>query len=366
MIQCPPFAPSSELCEGSWRPRPLRQLWGLVAQCERAMRAMAPQWQAQTASWGEAACLFERLTSPVVWLCQLVAFRSENALPLPEPVIQLLASSVATALKAARVAGLNADFLLTCNFVRISSLWKSMTGMPLATISLLLPRMAAVSSLQGGSSTLLCAARAVDFVLVMSQSSYPELSPLLVLGSCHMATLINKTVAELLDCSVGSTTTRYEAHYAVGLLSCYAAYLSTEIAFSAGQGYRGVPPGSAALRDLLTRPLLRLLHSPLLDTLVALQHVMTRAFPDLQRTWETNEGSSVCLVHLTPASMEPDEMDSQVAMLVGHLLTNNNITIIPLSHVGGSLNTLEPCWWITLIPLEPWLNGTHHSDPPCQ
>ena len=101
-------------------------------------------------------------------------------------------------------------------------------------------------------------------------------------------------------------------------MSYYATHLSTLIHFLASQGCEGAPTGTAPLRDLLARPLLTLLHSPLLDTLVALQHVMTRALPSLQRAWEANEGASICQMHQTPAPAEPDAMESKVAMQVGH------------------------------------------------
>ena len=93
-------------------PRLLRNLWCLTARCERAMREIAPLWRAQKASWGETAFLFERLASPATWLCQLATSMGKDSKPVPEPVLQLLASSVATVLKAARVTGVSADFLL--------------------------------------------------------------------------------------------------------------------------------------------------------------------------------------------------------------------------------------------------------------
>ena len=341
----PPAVPGGEILS----PRILRQLWGLTARCERAMRMIAPHWQAQKARWGEASCLFEDLACPANLLSQSATIMSEGegAKSVPEPVIQLLASSVATFLKAAKAAGIGVDFVLPCNFVNVAAAWQPAARVSPAAISLLIPRMAAasrqqgaqstllgaaraldaisllprmagVSSQQGASPTLLDASRALDATLGLSQHRDPELCPLMVLGSCHTATLVSKMLAELLHCS-GPATTRFDAHYAVGTLSSYAAYLSTEIAFSAGQGCEGAPSCSAQLRDLLTRPLLHLLHSPLLDTLVALQHIMVKKTP-LQQFWESTAGASiVCQRRLT--SIEPDTMDSRTAMMVGHTLT---------------------------------------------
>jgi len=74
----------------------------------------------------------------------LAAVEQENAQQLlPEPVIQLLASSVATVLKAAKVAGIDADFLLPHHFARVPGVWRSMTpGVGAASVSLLLLRIA--------------------------------------------------------------------------------------------------------------------------------------------------------------------------------------------------------------------------------
>ena len=288
------------------------------------MRAIAPHWQAQKASWGEAECLLERLACPASLLCHLAAITSEDtgcgdAQSAPEPVIQLLASSVATILKAAKVTGANADFMLPCHFMNISALWRSTTGALPASISLLLPRMAGTSGQQqGASSKLLSSATAVDSVLTMSECNAPELCSLMVLRSCHMTRLVNISAAELLHCPRLGTT-RYGAHFAAGVISDYAAYLSRDIAFGAGEGYAGAPSGSSQLHDLLARPLLHLLHSPLLDTLVALQHVMIGAVSGLRQQWESTIRASICPLKLcSPPSMEPDTMDSKVVMQVGH------------------------------------------------
>ena len=305
------------------------------------MRAIAPHWQAQKASWGEAVCLFEDLASPAMWLCRLVAaMERENVhQSLPEPVIQLLTSSVATFLKAAKAAGISVDYVLPCDFTNVPAVWRPAARVLPAATSFLLPRMAAASKQQGTPSMLLSAARALDATLGLSQHRDPELCPLMVLGSCHTATLVSKMLAELLHCS-GPATTRFDSHYAVGMLSSYAAYLSTEIAFRADQGYKGAPFGSAQLRDLLARPLLQLLHSPLLDTLAALQHVMVDKIA-LQRVWESSAGASICERHQTLlGSTESDAVVSRTAMQVGHSfdIAGFNIqTLHPPSH-------LLTCW----------------------
>ena len=205
-------------------PALLRQLWGLAVRCEQAIRAIAPCWHAQKASWGEAARLFDRLTSPAIWLGQFATIESNDGRAVPEAVMQLLASSVATILKAAKVdaASINSDFLLPFQFVSVPALRLSTTRMLPAAISLQLPRMA--SSLQGALSALECAARAVESTLALSQYTKSPMNCMMV-GSCHMATLIDRTAAGLLHSSE-TKETRRAAHYAAGRIASHAAHLS--------------------------------------------------------------------------------------------------------------------------------------------
>ena len=317
----PPCVPSAVPGRDVFSPRLLRQLWGLTVRCERAMRAIAPHWHAQKASWGEAGYKFEILASSAHWLCQFAdsVKQHENGQSLPEPVIQLLASSMATILKAARITGVNADYLLPCRFVILPALRQSITGASPATISLLLPRMAGSSNVKGAvsgvSPALFCAVRAMDTALILSQWKGLNICPLAVLGSCHMAALVSRVVAELLG-RPGSATTRHDAHFAFGRLGRYVACISAHIFDGATQICVGDPSALSQMRDLLARPLLHLLHFPLLDTLVALQHVMIRASPSTKKTWET---ASTCQTIPLQALMEADAMDSKVAMQVGHI-----------------------------------------------
>ena len=288
------------------------------------MRAIAPHWQAQKASWGEAADLFERLAAPAIWLCrQLAAIESKNAHSYPEPLIRLLASSAATVLKAARAANITDELKLPWLFAKM--LRESTALRPVQTSFLLIPRMAAgaCGPLQGALPTLCCANRVVASALDLSQCGGPDHYPLLVLGSCHMLNLANKALAVLQHCS-GPTATRRYAHLALGNVSRHSVLLSTLIYNYAARDCKGDPYVSVdELHSLLSSSLCRLLYSPLLDSLVALQHVMTGNFP-LQQLWESSSGASICLAHLPPAMAKPDTMDCKVAMLVSrhrsHLL----------------------------------------------
>ena len=301
------------------------------------MRAIAPRWQAQEASWGEAAVSFERLTTPAIWLCQQFSdAKIEDAPPLPEPLVRLLASSIATVLKAARVAGINDEFKLPWLFVRIPALWQS-AAMPPETTFFLIPRMAGASLLQGASPTLRCASCVVESALDLSHCGGAEHYHLLVLGSCHMVTLLNVVTAVLQRCS-GPTANRHYGHVTLGNISRYAAHLSCLIFDNAMRYCEGGPRVSAEMHSMLSCSLRNLLHSPLLDALVALQHVMVGSFP-VQRHWETSRGASICLTHLPPTSMEADAMDSKVAMQVGHCW----------SHLGICDHVLICCTYNNLV-----------------
>ena len=56
----------------------------------------------------------------------------------------------------------------------------------------------------------------------------------------------------------------------MGSFACVVVRLARQLAT---QGCDAAPLGSSQLRDLLARPLLQLLHSPLLDLLARMQHV---------------------------------------------------------------------------------------------
>ena len=75
------------------------------------------------------------------------------------------------------------------------------------------------------------------------------------------------------------------------------------------------PSPQAELRALLGWMVPSLLDSPLLDFLMVTQHVVVAARPSAQK-WSLTE-AAIPQVHLMPESMDPDALDSKVAMQVG-------------------------------------------------
>ena len=89
--------------------------------------------------------------------------------------------------------------------------------------------------------------------------------------------------------------------------------------------------GFAQLRDLLSRPLLQLLYSPLMDTLAALQHVMVDQLHDIQQCWECSvAASSMCPLDLCGSAPmdDADAMTSKVVMQVGHTYYSFGLMVI--------------------------------------
>ena len=201
------------------------------------------------------------------------------------------------------------------SFVNIPALCRSASGWPHTIVSLLLPRMAAIVP-GDWADTFLGAATPLDFGLVMSQcddASCEVAKRILLRLSSSPMSILSSRLALCMSSSYGPAT-RVHSHYAVGGLCAYASYFSLTSGSIAINGCNGVPPGSAELRDLLAQPFLRLLGSTLLDLLAAFQHVVMSAIPGF-----CDQGiptASIPPVHLLPASMDPDAIDSNVAMQV--------------------------------------------------
>ena len=275
---------------------------------------MAPLWRAQQAGWGAAAVLFQRLALPARWLCQTLRNAKEVS-ALPVPVVRLVVSSVSTVFKAAQVAGMDPSNVVY-SFTQIQALCGSASGWPHTIVSLLLPRNAAVFSGEA-AGTLLGAAIPLDFGRAMSHCDDAgcEVAKriLLWLSSSPMSILSGRLAVCMSSCY--GPATREHSHYAVGGLCAYASDISLTSGIIAINGCEGAPPGSDELRDLLAQPFLRLLGSPLLDLLAALQHVVMVAISGF-----CDQGlprASIPPVHLLPASLNPDARGSEVAMQVG-------------------------------------------------
>ena len=315
---------------GSAAPDPgaIRQLWGLTVRSERALRATAPLWPAQQAAWGEAAHLLANITEPASWLSQAVWLGSAllPASAASASLARLLLSCAATELKAARVAGLQHGIWIL-DFVDAAVSWESSSVASTPTvISLLLPRFAL--SVPTGNHLFAC--DAIVFVgeigRAMAHVGCSPLTLLLVLTSCHMSVLLSRSIAEA---TALSQATHQNAHWAVAALAIYAINFTQTAVFMARQGRGSL--SRTEVRARLAQPFLSLLRSPLLDLLASLQHVVVDSCTGVQ-SFRFPEGSDILPVHLLPAHLEPDALDSKVALQVG------TCPVLSLFR--------EPCHWL--------------------
>ena len=301
---------------GSAAPHPQtpRQLWGLTVRSERALRATAPLWPAQQAAWGGAADLLADIAEPASWLSQGIWQGGEFMPPSASvPLARMLLSSAATELKAARVAGFRPG-LWIFNFMD-SAIFRGDSTLSATAVSFLLPRLA--STRTTGSTLFACNAlmfagkmcRAMGTLKGDAFTSSVLTSS--VLTSCHMSALLSRSIAEV---SVFSQAMRKQAHLAVVALADYADNTLQQIAslhiIQQGPG----PLSQPEIRARLAHPIMVLLDSPLLDLLASLQHVAVGSSTSFNRCFPG--GSDIPPVHLLPAWMAPDALDSIVAMQV--------------------------------------------------
>ena len=340
--------------------RTTRQLWGLTARCERAIRALAPHWRAQASIWGEAVVLFERLLLPATWMCEQHQWMT--GVTFPPASLRLLTSSVATAAKATQLTGVDPSVL----FLRFAdSCLPALRRCPTTTVAaarcrpsiatFLLPRLSpATAALPEGPSKLIAAVRVLDGGIVVAQAeaacpggggghdqqplSCATSAPFLrMLSSRHIAALAHQLIAQMTGAEGHTPISSHQrgaVHIAVGRLSNYGWMLVLEqwshvtaeatrdqqggaAATSAAAAAAAGPPSQGLeLRDLLCSTIQSLLASPLLDFLVCMQHVVVAARLATMR-WSFPEAPSILPVHLMPASMDPDVFESKVAMQVG-------------------------------------------------
>ena len=297
-------------------PRDARQLWGLAVRSERALRATALLWPAQQAAWGEAVKLLENIAQPASWLSEGLR---QGAVLLPAsayvPLTRLLLSCAATELKLAHVAGLQPGSCIF-PFLGAASLQRSrIMALSPAMVPLLLPRLAATVPTAGNQRF---ACHALMFAGLSCRAIHGKpLIVLLVLTSCPVSVLLSRSMAEV---GVLSQATCMQAHYAVGMLARYASQIAQVSVNVVHQGHRhGMSPGD---RARLAQPITTLLRSPLLGILASLQHAVLDSSADVSSDWRFPEGSGIPPVHLMPAHMEPDAMDSEVAMQVSSSLVS--------------------------------------------
>ena len=351
--------------------RTTRQLWGLTARCKRAIRAMAPYWQAQASSWGEAVVLFERLLLPATWLCQ-----AHLEIPCPPAALRLLTSSAASAAKAVQLtgvwdstAGIN-PFSLFISFAEMAPALQTSTATAECQsycLTLLLPRLGPTAATPPGKgpSDFFAAAGTLDCAIRLAGAAIPRgkhyqqasgcalsTSALGKLSSCHMSALVNQLIAQLTG-AMGhapiAAQQRGAVHLLIGGLSDYASMLASEQRrhatdalgrlsnHHADAATSSVSSGSSlSLKErlaLLLYTVQSLLGSPLLDFLVGMQHVVIKAWPSL-REWSVPE-AGILPVHLMPASMDPDALESQLALQVG------GFRRYTLGSISGSIRCID-------------------------
>ena len=319
---------------------------------------MAPHWRVQASVWGEAGGLFDYLLLPASWLCQ-----AHQGMAVVPAAFRLLSSSVATVAKAAHLTGISPDNLFVTFAGKLPAARKSSDTATIVT--LLLPRIgAATAKLPEGPSTFLAAASALDVWVRLAEASDPEgrcrqpssharPAPVLrMLSSHHVSAQVHQLVAQMTGAaghmSVASGD-RIIVHLAVEELSTYAWMMVSEQwshtaeaicdhhgaagvmsssqeelrdHISPQEALRDLPAGPSSqeeLRGLLRRTVPLLLGSPLLDFLVGMQHVVVSARRSSHGSTPSfpAEGSSIPPLHLMPALMDSDALESTMAMQVG-------------------------------------------------
>ena len=285
---------------------------------ERALRATAPIWLAQQAAWGESADLLANIADTVSWLFNGPVLSLASAFA---PLARLLLSCAATELKAARVAGLQPGPWIF-RFLTVAAVPSDASVALSATVvCLLIPRLAATlptvrSPLNACDVLLLAGNMCRDLATcrqAIRRSGY-SLTSLSIMTSCHMLELLSRSVTEA---TLLSEATRPQAHHAVKSLAVFAnnaTQISMHIIALQKLGH-GLPPAEFLAR--LAQPILTLLHSPLLGLLASLQHVAIDSCASVN-SWKFPESCNIPSVHQLPAHLEPDAVDSKLAMLVSH------------------------------------------------
>ena len=223
-------------------PRLTRQLWGLTARCERAIRSIAPHWRAQASTWGETEVLFDRLLLPIKWLCQ--AHQEMASAPFPPAALRLLTSSVATAAKAVQLTGIDPSLLFEVLAVQLAQ--ATAVSLP-AVATLLLPRIgAATATLPEGLFKLVATMSALDcgiHLVAAVDPGGPSQRPssqatsthvLRTLSSCHVSVLIQQLVSQAIGGAehkpkAAALYLRGVAHLAIGCLSDYGRMMVSEL-----------------------------------------------------------------------------------------------------------------------------------------
>ena len=305
-----------------------RQVWGLAVRQERALRAIGPRIGGSSSGGSGSNSTssdetVHQLFQSLGWLCPDLAAEAGVSWARQSTVasLRLLACLAASALKSAQG---DSYFSLIAASNQVVNCWDyAFIHWPLpshngrqgetqqqirrqadelaaaapAMICFLLPRLAAL--LSEGTATRARDIDALGYLLRYSTQWSPERS-LRLLASCHVMKLVRSALNALLavtgdNVSGGGCVGTCNVIGTLGEFTCVVAHLAFQLVT---QGCSGAPVGSPQLRDMLARPLLQLLGSPLLlDLLARLQHV-----PVCSR-WATHLSSTSN--HLPPWNVSP-------------------------------------------------------------
>ena len=156
------------------------------------------------------------------------------------------------------------------------------------------------------------------FLLHMSRSietlpSCDFLTILLLLTSCHSTVHLSRALTEVAILS--GEATRLQAYWAAEMLARYATRIA-QLSLIIVRRELSCSLSPTEIRAKLAQPILMLLRSPLLGLLASLQHVVVGSSESLN-SWRFPEGLCISPVHLLPAHMKPDSVDSNLVMQVG-------------------------------------------------
>ena len=157
-------------------------------------------------------------------------------------------------------------------------------------------------------------------MLVFALMNFPRYGPergLRLLASCHAIKLMHGSILTVMGTNAaGRTSTRQlQVFDTLGNFASAIAHLANQLAT---QGCQGATAGSAALRNHLAGPLLRLLGSPLLGLLARLQHVPTYGSWATDSTSRSNHLTpwGLAPLHQMPETMHPDAASAPIVMQV--------------------------------------------------
>ena len=340
----PPF---SSWCTEAAAALTQRQVWGLVVRNERTIRAISPRTgnsssnssnssnssssNSSSSSSNSSPDTVHQLFGSVGWQSpSLVVQAGEAGEQTAVALIRILASYAASSVKAAALHdGRYGPTMASRASVRVSKCWNDCLSQAISSLKSqgeaqqleqaagiaaaqavfcrLLPRLAALPSKDSAAMGLYMLSQ-----LTICLQRCPERS-LRLLTSCHVMQLVRGSVLADTDIS----RTRWETCQDIGLLADLACAVARMALQLVAQGCDGAPPGSPQLHDLLARPLLQLLNSPLLDLLAGLQHV-----PVSFEAAGVILASSFCppcgvsSLHQMPETVQPDADDTKLAMQV--------------------------------------------------